>query len=256
MEKKVSISIVVLAKNVENMIEECLESAKFADELIVVDSGSTDKTVEIAKRKGARVINFPGKKLEFAKWRNFGLKESKSDWIFYLDADERITPVLQKEILVTINQPTAVAYEMPRQNYYLGQPVHYGGSWPDYVKRLFLKSKLKGWEAELHENPIIEGSFGRLKNSLLHFTHRDLSSMMEKTREWSKIEANLLYQAHHPPITWWRILRPMATEFWQRGIIKQGIRDGAVGWIEVVFQVFSRFITYARLWEKQQEKQK
>jgi glycosyltransferase involved in cell wall biosynthesis len=251
MKKYPTLSVVVLTKNAQDLISECLDSAKFADDLLIIDSGSTDKTIEIVKSKKARIINFPGQKIEFAKWRNQGLKEARGDWLLYLDSDERITPSLQKEIISTIAHPTTVAYEIPRQNYYLGQPVRFGGAWPDYVKRLFRKDKLRGWENELHENPIVVGSFGRLKSPLLHFTHRDLSSMMEKTKEWSKIEARLLYEANHPPVTWWRILRPMVSEFWQRGIIKQGLRDGAVGWIEVIFQVFSRFITYARLWELQ-----
>lgn len=249
---KLKLSVVVIARNEEKMIKDCLESAQpLADEIIVIDTGSADQTVEIAKKAGTKVFCLPFKKFEFAKWRDEGLKMAKNEWLFYLDADERMTPNLQKEIQSVLPQAKFAAYEIPRQNFYLGRPMHYGGSWPDYVKRLFKKEKLKSWRHELHEDPLVEGDFGRLENPLLHYTHRDLSSMMEKTREWSKIEAKLLFDSGHPPVTWWRILRPMVTEFWQRGIRLQGLRDGPVGLIEVIFQMFSRFITYARLWEMQ-----
>ena len=245
------LSVIVIAKNEEQMIRDCLASIKWADEIILVDSGSTDKTMEIAKKYSARIISLPTEKLEFAKWRNAGLKEAKGNWVFYLDADERITPELQKEIKESIKYFTA--YEIPRRNFYLGKEMHYGGAWPDYVKRLFLKEKLKRWIGELHEDPVFEGEMGRLKNPIVHIAHRDLSLMVEKTREWSKIEAELLYKTRHPPVTWWRILRIMLSEFWLRGVKLQGWRDGTVGWIEIIFQMFSRFVTYGRLWELQQK---
>lgn len=252
------LSVIIITKNEEEVIEDCLKSVRsLANEIILVNSGSTDKTLQIAKKYGAKIIDAPSKKLEFSKWRNVGLKAAKGDWVFYVDADERATPELRKEIkLVTKDRRSTVAYEIPRRNYYLGQEMHYSGTWPDYVKRLFRKKKLKCWERELHEDPIFEGKMEKLKNPLIHITHRDLSSMVEKTREWSKIEANLLYKAKHPPVAWWRILRIMLTEFWHRGIKLQGWRDGTVGWIEIIFQMFSRFITYARLWEMQCQKQK
>ena len=252
------LSVIVIAKNEEQMIRDCLASIKWADEIILVDSGSTDKTMEIAKKYSARIISLPTEKLEFARWRNVGLREAKGEWILYLDADERVTPELRKEIKESIKYQVSsikyfTAYEIPRQNFYLGKEMHYGGAWPDYVKRLFFKEKLRYWERELHENPVFDGEMGRLKNPIVHITHRDLSLMVEKTREWSKIEAELLYKTGHPPVTWWRILRIMLSEFWLRGVKLQGWRDGTVGWIEIIFQMFSRFVTYGRLWELQQK---
>lgn len=254
--KKPFLSVIIIAKDEEGLIGKCLESTKGVDEVVLIDSGSTDQTIAIAQGFGARVVRVPSQKLEFAKWRNRGLKEAKGDWVFYLDADERLTPELKKEIREKIKKFPPVAYELPRRNFYLGQEMHYGGAWPDYVKRLFLKEKLASWQGELHEAPTVEGEWGRLKQPLLHYTHRDLSSMIAKTSQWSKIEARLLFAAGHPPVNCHRLLRPMLTEFWQRGIKKQGIRDGTVGWIEIIFQMFSRFITYARLWELQWQRKK
>jgi len=246
------LSVIIIAKDEEKMIEDCLESIKWADEIVMVDTGSTDKTIEIAKGYRVRVISVAGEKMNFSRWRNKGLKEARGDWILYLDADERITPGLRKEIKETIEKGNGGAFAIPRRNFYLGKEVRFGGAWPDYVKRLFKKEKLKRWKGKLHEEPVFDGELGHLKEPMIHLTHRDLSSMVEKTRRWSKIEADLLYQAKHPLVTWWRILRIMMGEFWLRGIRLQGWRDGAVGWIEIIYQMFSRFITYARLWEMQQ----
>lgn len=249
------LSVIILTRNEEKMIKDCLESIRWADEIILVDSGSTDKTIEIAKKFGAKIIEVPSKKLEYAKWRNKGLEEAKGDWILYLDADERVTPGLKKEIkqIISASKSENFAHAIPRRNFYLGKEVRFGGAYPDYVKRLFKRDKLKKWEGRLHEEPVYEGELEHLKEPMVHLTHRDLSSMVEKTRRWSKIEAELLYQAKHPPVSWWRILRIMLGELWLRGIKQQGWRDGTVGWIEIIYQMFSRFITYARLWERQQK---
>lgn len=252
------LSVIVIAKNEERLIADCLKSAKEADELILVDSGSIDHTCQIAKRLGAKVIYVPTEKLEFARWRNIGLKNASGDWFFYLDADERMTPNLMAEIrqVMKSSQEKFAAYEIPRRNFYLGREMHFGGAWPDYVKRLFRKGGLKGWQRDLHEDPLVTGEFGKLKEPLIHVTHRDLASMLEKTRCWSEIEAKLFLEANHPPVAWWRFFRIMLTEFWLRAIRLQGWRDGTPGWIEIIYQMFSRFITYARLWEMQEINQK
>jgi len=252
---KNKISVIIIAKNEERMIEDCLKSiGSWANEIVVVDSGSTDKTLDICKKYNCNI--FKSSKDSFSSWRNLGKEKSVFSWIFYLDADERMTDGLKKEITDTVNNPKFFAYVIPRRNFYLGKEVHFGGSYPDYVKRLFKKDKLKKWVGKLHEEPLFEGELGYLKEPMIHITHRDLSSMVDKTSNWSKIEAGLLYKADHPPVVGWRILRIMFTEFWYRVVKLKGWRDGTVGWIEAIFQVFSRFITYARLWEMQNKKTK
>ena len=255
--KKTKLSIITIAKNEQKVIEDCFKSAQWADEVILLDGGSTDETLKIATKYRVKVI--PQKKtreLDYAAWHNQGMREAKGDWIFYLDADERISPLLKEEIKSSIinHQSSIIAFAIPRRNILLGKEMRFGGWYPDYQIRLFEKASLKRWEGKLHERPIFKGELGYLKQPMIHITHRDLTSMVEKTRKWSKIEAELLYKAGHPPVTWWRILRIMLTEFWQRGVKLQGWRDGTVGWIEIIYQMFSRFITYARLWEMQNEK--
>jgi len=246
------LSVIVLTKNEEKMLPGCLRSVhQLADEIIIVDSQSTDKTLEIAKKFGAKV--FLHKWQGFSEQKNYGFKKANGDWILFLDADERVTPELREEILQEIKKPKNLfsGYDIPRLNNILGKDLYFGGWYPDYQRRLVKKDKFKRWKGRLHEQMLVDGPTGKLKSNIYHITHRDLSSMIEKTREWSKIEAGLLCKADHPPVTWWRILRIMLTEFWERGIKKQGWRDGTVGWIEIIFQMFSRFITYARLWEMQ-----
>ena len=246
------LSVIVIAKDEEKLIKDCLESVReLADEIIVLDTGSTDRTIEIAKEKKAKIFSYKGEEMNFSAWRNEALKKATGDWVFYLDADERITPALKSEI-ESVLRGKILAYAIPRQNYYLGKAVRFGGSYPDYVKRLFKRENHKGWKGKLHEEPLYKGELGHLKNPMIHLTHRDLFSMVEKTNKWSKIEAKLLYDAGHPKMVWWRFLRIMLTEFWYRGIKLQGFRDKDVGFIEVIFQVFSRFMTYAKLWEIQQ----
>ena len=241
------ISAVVLAYNSQELIKECLESVKFCDETIIVDAGSTDKTLEIAKQFNAKIINF--ERGDYAGSRNLGAKNSTSDWILYIDTDERLSPLLAKNIKKAISSLNAyVAYKLKRKNFYFGNH-----EWPyiEKLERLFKKENLKEWYGKIHESPIIEGKVGVLDGYLLHYTHRDLSSMIKKTIDWSKIEAELRFKANHPRMTLWRFPRVMLTAFFDSYIKQQGYKAGAVGLIESIYQSFSIFVTYARLWELQ-----
>jgi len=254
------ISVVIIAKNEERLIADAIKSSLWADEVILLDTGSVDSTKEIAKKFGAKVISLASSKISFAEWHTKAIKLASREWLFYLDADERILPQLKKEISYVIknydNGSGINAFAVPRNNYYFGRRVRYGGSWPDYVKRLFRKKCLKNWVGVLHEEPVFEGSLGHLTHAIEHYTHRDITSMIEKTTGWSKLEAEELDRVGHPPMVWWRFIRPVISEFWYRGIRKGGFLDGEVGLVEVIFQTFSRFITYARLWEIQEMKSK
>jgi (heptosyl)LPS beta-1,4-glucosyltransferase len=245
------LSIVVIAKNEERMIKDCLLSAQFADELIVVDSGSTDKTLEISKSLGAKVISIKGQ--DYSEFRNMGLKSARGEWIFYLDADERISPLLRQEILqIASSKPTNFfTYAVPRKNMYLGKSMSHGGWGNDYVIRFFFREYLHHWKNPLHEEPVYEGKLDFLKHELIHFSHRDLSSMLDKTLGFTAYEADLRFNAGHPPVVWWRLFRVMLTEFWHRFIRLSAWRDGPEGIIDGLFQVYNMFVIYARLWEMQ-----
>jgi len=248
---KVNLSVIIIAKNEEGMIGDCLESVKWADEIVLIDTGSIDKTCQIAGRYKAKIFKFDKKKGHFSDWRNYGVQKAVGEWLLYVDADERVPPLLRKEIQSAISSYSAFA--IPRRNIRLGREMRFGGWWPDYVVRLMRRDKLKGWEGELHEQPEIKGEIGKLKNALVHFSHRgSIEHKVTNTIEWSKTEAKLLFQADHPPMNVFRFVSAMSREFFERMIKKQAWRDGVEGVIEAIYQVFSVFITYARLWELQQ----
>ncbi len=230
---KTSISAIILkgGKIDEALFKKCLDSVSFADEKVIVD---TDKS------KG-----------NFADWRNDGAKIAKSDWLLYVDTDEEITPILAKTILQIIDANEFSGYAIPRRNIFLGHEMHWGGWYPDYVLRLIKKDKLIGWEGDLHEQPKIKGEITHLKFPLIHVSHRNLTEMVEKTNEWSEVEAKLLFDSGHPKMNIFRFFTAGFREAWYRGIVKLGFLDGTVGVIEIIYQTFSRLITYSKLWELQ-----
>lgn len=244
------ISCIILAKNEEARIAACLTALSWCSERVVVDNGSTDKTADIATKIGARVISM--KDGDFSALRNAGMQAATGRWILYVDADEIVPPGLATQIQETVsafNPSKPVAYEITRENHYLGR------RWPykDRHVRLFKKSALKGWQGALHESPIVEGQTGALSIPLIHSTHRTLSEMVAKTNEWSQTEAKLRFDAGHPSVVPWRLFRVMTTAFFDSFIKQGGWRVGWVGWIESMYQAFSIFITYVKLWEMQQK---
>ena len=253
------ISAIIIAKDEEDKIVDCLKSVSWCDEIILVDTGSTDKTVVLAKKAKARIYEYQGG--SYSDWRNEGLKHTKGKWVFYIDADERVTPELEKEIKNLINVRSdygseIVAYAIPRRNVILGREMKYGGWWPDYVKRLFVKDKLRKWTGDLHEEPVYEGVIGHLENSLIHKKEDNLSDMVEKSNRWSEIEARLMFDSNHPKMSLIRFLSAILREFWYRIIKKKAFLDGTEGMIFGIYQVYSRFISYAKLWEMQNINQK
>lgn len=247
----IKISAIVITKNSENVIADCLDSLAFCDEKVVIDNKSEDRTIEIAEKMGAKVFDYSSD--NFSNLRNFGLKKVVNDWILYIDSDERVDRDLASDIKnVLSTDPNFSAFKIKRKNFYFGN-----NEWPyiEHLERLFEKSKLDGWYGKLHESPKIKGEVGNLKGYLLHYAHQDLSSMVKKTIEWSKIEAELRYKSGHPKMTWWRFPRVMITAFLDSYIRQGGWKAGTVGLIESIYQSFSIFITYARLWEIQQKEE-
>jgi len=242
------LSGIIIARNEEAMIGEALKSIAFCDEIIVIDNSSSDRTKDIAEKLGAKVYEI--KSNDFSQLRNFGLSKAENNWALYLDADERVDENLTAAIKKNIENGSKIsAYLVRRKNFYFGKH-----EWPKIEKmpRLFQKIKLQGWQGELHESPIVEGEITEIKEGfILHFTHRDLASMLNKTIEWSTQEALLRYNSGHPQMTWWRFPRVMLTAFFDSYIKQGGFKAGATGIVESMYQSFSMFVTYAKLWELQ-----
>ncbi len=245
--KQPTVSTIVLALNEGKQIADCLKSIAWADEIIVIDNGSTDETKKIAKSLGAVIVE--DRTRDFAHLHNIGKARAKGEWLLYVDADEVVSEELQKEIKEAVRSATVSGYEIRRKNYYLGR------QWPgdEYILRLMRKDALGEWYGTLHETARVKGTIGRLDAPLIHHTHRSLEEMVAKTNVWSETEAQLRYDANHPRVIWWRLMRVMVTAFWDSLIRQGGWKAGTTGWIESIYQAFSMFVTYAKLWEKQQK---
>lgn len=246
------LTVAVLTKNEELCIADCLESVKgFADEILVIDEGSDDRTVDIAKKLGAKVLTH--KFTSFSDKRNFAMDNSKSDWVLYLDADERATDAFEKEIENTLgdfNDDEGIGgYFIRRNNFYYGREWGY----VDRMHRLFYKKKFKRWRGDVHETAEVEGKFGEIKSPVIHDTRKSIERMVEKTNSWSETEADLRFKSHHPKMTTLRFVKIMITGFTQSYFGQNGYRNGTAGMIEAIYQAFSLFITYAKLWERQQK---
>ncbi len=245
------LSAIVIAKNEEERIADCLDTLSFCDEIVVVDNGSTDRTADISKRMKAEVI--ASSSSDFSHLRNLGLKKATGDWALYVDADERVSPALRDSIKYEVSsiKNQFSTYRVARKNFYLGR-----NEWPtaEKMERLFKKDKLKGWIGQLHESPEVSGEVGEVEGFLLHYTHRNLAEMLKKTIEWSKTEALLRYNTGHPKMSWWRFPRVMISTFLDYYIKQGGYKVGTVGLIESMYQSFSIFVTYASLWEMQRRK--
>jgi glycosyltransferase involved in cell wall biosynthesis len=252
--KKVSLSAILIVKDEEAKIKDCLESVAWVDEIIIVDTGSKDATKLIAKKYTTKIYDISGG--SYDSWRNYGLKKANGIWIFYIDADERVSDALRSEITQLIKSTNSKynAYAIPRKNIILGREMIHGGWWPDYVKRLYKRKDLKYWKGKLHEEPVFDGEIGHLINPLIHKKHDKLFEMTNKTNSWSEIEAEMLFESGHPKMVWWRFVRIMLSELWDRLVVKKGFLDGVEGIIYSIYQMWSRFITYAKLWELQMKK--
>lgn len=246
-----SITIIILAKNEQEMLANCLQTVKWADHVLVVDNGSTDQTAQIAENFGAQVIGFSHS--SFARLRNEPLKHVDSDWVLYLDPDERITPTLAKEILVHLETGQADALAFNRKNICYGTEFEHGGWADDQVTRAFKTAALEEWQGDIHESPVFQGQVKELHTPLLHLTHRNTTDGLKKTIQWTAIEARLLAEADAPKVNFFTLIRKGVMEFLRRAVFKKGYKDGMPGMIEALVQSINRILVYIQLWELQQD---
>lgn len=223
------LSTIVITLNEEDSILRCLRSASFADELIVVDSGSTDRTREIAESCGAQVIttsDWPG----FGPQKNRALDAATGDWILSLDADEWIGPELAAEIQRTIAVVDAAdGYNLPRRSRFCGTVVNHCGWWPDYVLRLFRSGNGRFSERAVHERVVVEGRIDRLTQPIEHDAIADMAEAEEKSERYAAAAAA---EMHRQRLAAGRLAAPFhaATAFFRTYILQQGFLDGITGW--------------------------
>lgn len=253
MAKQNTISGIVIAFNEAEFLPNCLKSLKWVDELMLIDANSTDSTRSIAEQAGARIISSPWQ--GFPQQRNLAAQAAKCEWLLYVDADERVSTELKKEIQDLLQNQKQIfkSYKIPHKNIILGKWLKHGGWYPEYQYRLMKRKSLKGWQGELHEHPVVEGSVGYLKADLIHLTHRGLQWMLEKTIRYTRMEAELRIKAGHPKIRIYHLFSAPLREFCYRCLKKSGWQDGIAGWIEILYQAFNQFLVMVWLWELQKK---
>ncbi|AKM81442.1 MAG: Glycosyl transferase family 2 [Candidatus Pacebacteria bacterium GW2011_GWF2_38_9] len=248
---KSNITALVIAKNEEKMLQACLETLSFCQKIIVLDDGSTDQTASIAENYNCQVISFAHD--SFSKLREKARDLVETDWLFYVDADERVTPALAKEILLHIEKNDCQVMTIHRQNVCYGKKFAFGGWQDDFVTRVFKKENLLSWQGEIHESPIFKGLNLTLQHELVHLTHRSTQDNLRKSAEWTIKEATALADASVKKVNLVVILRKGMMEFYRRAIKHQGYKDGMAGIVEALVQGINRMIVYIQVWELQQK---
>ncbi len=246
------ISAAVITKDESEMIKACLESVRWADEIIIIDWEADDKTREIVKKYTDKVFKYSGN--SFAEARNLAMEHAAGEWVLYVDTDERVLESLKAELIALALKSEKSAYAISRKNIIFGQPVDYGPYQKDWMIRYYKKADFRTWVGKVHEYGEFTGSLDYTKNSLLHLTHRDLDHVILKSLDWSNIDAKLRLDSNHPKMSSWRFLRILFGELFYQGIVRKGFFNGSVGVIDSCLQSFSLFMTYVRLWQIQQVK--
>mgnify|MGYP001587085651 FL=1 len=241
------VSVTVITWNEEERLRPCLLSVAWADEIIVVDAESTDKTVQVAREFTDRIWTrpWPG----FAVQKNFALEQAAGEWVLSLDADEQVTPELREEIerVIAADGP-ADGYAMPRKNFFWGAWVRHGRLYPDYQRRLFRRGSGRFVERAVHESVEIQGSVGRLEAPLLHYSYRSLEEFIQRSNRYSTLAAEEWIRQGRGvrPIDF--VLRPLG-RFLSMYLLHRGFLDGWRGLLLAGLYAHYVFLRTAKVWE-------
>lgn len=250
-----TLSVVIITHNEESNIGRTLASVSWADERIVVDSGSTDRTRDIASRYGASVFEEPWK--GYAAQKNSAIAKATSDWVLSLDADEEVTSDLASEIMVVIRSAdSADGYFIPRRNVFLGKWIRYGGFYPDQKLRLFRRGKGAFEHREVHETMSVKGSTAPLTGALIHHAYPTLTAYIATMNKYSSLGAENLANRHDvsgKSLPWFVaniLLRPLSTFVWNY-VFRGGFLDGREGLLLHLYHSAYVSWKYAKFWEGQ-----
>lgn len=248
------LSVTVITLNEAAHIEDCLAAVSWVDDILVVDSGSTDDTVERARARGARVIHrdWPG---SYAAQKNFAAAQAAHDWILSLDADERVTPALAAEIQsILSSDPPVAGYRIPRLTYHLGRWIRTTDWYPDYQLRLYDRRRAS-WPARLvHESVKADGPIAYLTHDLEHYAYRDISHHHEAMSRYTTLAAQLMYDQGRRAGVFDLTVHPLAA-FLRNYLLKRGFLDGVPGLVISGMNAYYVFLKFAKLWELQRRPQ-
>lgn len=245
-----SVSAVILTKNEEKNIVDCIDSLKWCDEIILVDDNSEDRTIELAEKAGFKVF----KRLlsnDFSEQRNYGLLKAKNDWVLFVDADERVSKALASEIIGSLRQERAGFYSfdgfyIKRRDYMWGKELKHGET--GNIKLLRLAKKGKGkWRGRVHERWEINGKIGDLKNPIMHYPHQTIKEFLKEINFYTDLRAEELYN-QKVKSNWFYIVFYTKAKFFQNYFIKLGILDGIEGFILALLMSFHSFLVRGKLW--------
>lgn len=247
-----TLSAVLAARDEEDMIEAALRSLRFCDEIVVVvDDRSTDRTEEIARRYSDKVL--VERFTDFAQIRNAGIRAASGSWILHVDADERITPALAREIREALAaDPDVLAFRSPTINFFWGRRMEHGG-WGTMMQYRLVRREHAELDGRVHERTgVPPDRIGTLSGERWHFSHRSIEEDLVKAIRYGRLEARDRFDAGARRVTPWTLLRVMTLEFGRRMVRRTAFRDGMPGVIEAVFQPFALFCARVMLWELQQ----
>jgi len=243
------LSITIITKNEAHNILDCVRSASFADEVVVVDCGSTDGTVELARKAGARVFE-----MDWAgdgPQKNRAIERASGDWFFSLDADERITPALAAEIRSAIGQPDVNGFRVPRLSMYCGRFMRHGGWRPDYNWRLARRGHARYTETLMHAHLQVQGPTGTLRESIVHYSFPDMDSVLEKLNRYSTASARDLVVSGRKGSLGKAVLHG-AWAFFRTYVLRLGFLDGRWGFMLAFSNAEGTYYRYVKLWLLQQ----
>jgi len=237
---------VLITHNAATQLDACLASVAFADEIVVVDSGSGDATAEIAARRGARVVRKEW--LGFGRQKQFAVDQAANDWVLCVDADERVTPELAASIRRALEAPVSTVYRMPRCNRFLGRWLRHGEGYPDWSPRLFDRRNARWSDDEVHEKVLYAVTPGSLEGDLLHDSAEDIGRYMEKQNRYSALAAQQLYAQGQQAGMLELLLSPFV-RFAKFYVLRLGFLDGVPGFVHIAIGCMNSFMKYAKLIE-------